>query len=272
MRSKKNKVLSRLGIFLILISIVSFLVFYLIVMLSSKNYRYIDPEQMELIQTEEIPAGSPTAVIETTMGEIRAVLYPEEAPETVENFISLAESGYYDNTYVFEQKADVYFAAGSPLQSGALDDAKETNEMVPQELHQNLWPFRGALCAMNTRTEGNFFQKIMNDTRTYSGSRFLFVNSVEFTEEYIQEFREASSSEELADAFIQMGGVPNFSQQMTIFGQAYAGLDVIDAICSAPVQEETNMNGYTAPVEECRILSVTISEYGEEDAAMNELP
>ncbi len=270
--NKRKKVLSRLGIMLILMSVVSFLVFYLIVMLSNKNYTYINPDEMTLVQTQDIGEGAPTAIISTTYGEIRAVLYPELAPETVENFTSLAKEGYYDNTFVFEQKEQIYFAAGSPVDTGALDDAKETNEHIPQELHQNLWPFRGALCAMTTSTEGGFFDRLMSSTESFTGSRFLFVNSVDFTEAFIEELRAASTSEVLADAFIEMGGVPNFSQQLAIFGQAYAGLDVIEEICTAEAALETNMNGYTAPIKECRILSVTISEYGAEDAEMNELP
>ncbi len=270
--NKKKKILSRLGIFLILMSIISFLVFYLIVMLSSKNYKYINPDEMELVQMQEIPEGSPTAIIETSLGEIRAVLYPEYAPETVAQFISLAESGFYDNTYVFEQKHEVYFAAGSHMESGALDDTKESNEHIPREVHQNLWPFKGALCAMTTSVEGGFFARLTGGTEYFTGSRFLVVNSVDFTEEFITELREASSSEELAEAFIAMGGVPNFSQQLTIFGQAYAGLDLVEQIACAPVELETNMNGYTTPIEECRILSVTISEYGAVDAELNELP
>ena len=99
-----NKTLSRLGIFLMFASLISFIVFYAIVMISHQGYKMIDPDTLELVQTEEIQEGSPTAIITTTMGEIRAVLYPEYAPQTVAQFISLAESGYYDNTYVFEVK------------------------------------------------------------------------------------------------------------------------------------------------------------------------
>lgn len=270
--NRRKKFLSRLGIMLILMSIISFIVFYLIVMLSNKQYTYINPDEMVLVQTQEIEEGAPTAIINTTYGEIRAVLYPEYAPKTVENFISLAKSGYYDDTYVFEQKQDVYFAAGSPMATGALDDAKETDEHILRETHQNLWPFRGALCAMTTSIEGGFFNRLMGSTKSYSGSRFLFVNSVDFNEAFVTELREASANEALADAFVKMGGVPNFSQQIAIFGQAYAGLDVIETIATVEVNLETNMNGYTPPVDECKILSVTISEYGAEDAEMNELP
>ena len=90
----------------------------------------------------------------------------------------------------------------------------------------------------------------------------MILGSVDFTdEEFVQQFREASGSEALANAYIERGGVPNFAQQMTVFAQTYEGFDVIEAILSAQVQTETNAAGYTPPAEECRILSVTIGEY-----------
>ncbi len=256
----KRRNLSRLGIFLLLASLISFIIFYIIVMFSNQGYTYVDVETMELVQTQEIEEGAPIAVIETSYGEIRAVLYPEYAPQTVEQFVSLAESGYYDNTYVFEQKEDVYFAAGTPQPDGSLGEG--TNEHVPLEVHQNLWPFKGALCVLNTSVEGGFFDRLFKNTETFTGSRFMVLGSVDFTdEEFVTQFREASGSEELADAFVERGGVPNFAQQMTVFGQTYEGIDVVEQICAAAVQAETSAAGYTPPVEECIIYSVTIGEY-----------
>ncbi len=258
----KKRTLSRLGIFLLLASLISFIIFYIIVMFSNQGYTYVDVETMELVQTQEIEEGAPIAVIETSYGEIRAVLYPEYAPQTVEQFISLAESGYYNDTYVFEQKEDVYFAAGTPNADGSLGEENRTNEHVPLEVHQNLWPFKGALCVLNTSVEGGFFDRLFKNTETFTGSRFMVLGSVDFTdEEFVTQFREASGSEELADAFIERGGVPNFAQQMTVFGQTYEGLEVVEAICAAAVQAETNAAGYTPPAEECKIISVTIGEY-----------
>lgn len=270
---KKNKVLSMLGIFLLVSSIISFIVFYLIVMTSQKGYHFVDPDTLKLIQTEEIAEGAPTAIIETTRGEFRCVLYPDYAPQTVAQFIELAEDGYYNDTYVFEAKNDVYFAAGSAGSDGSLPDSLDAaREKVPQELHQDLWPFKGALCSLNTTVEGGFFKRLFKDTETFTGTRFMVLGSVDFSdEEFMQQFREASGSERLADAFIQYGGVPNFSQQVTVFGQTYAGLDVVEAICSAELFESPSSAGYTPPKEDIRILSVTISAYGEEDKALNEL-
>lgn len=260
---KKNKVLSILGIFLMVSAVLSFIVFYFTVMASQQGYHYIDPDTLRLVQTEEIPDGAPIAVVDTSLGEFRAVLYPEYAPQTVAQFTELAEQGFYDNTYVFELKSGIYFSAGSVDNDGNLSaDLPEAREKVPQELHQDLWPFRGALCALDTGSDGGVFKRLFRSETRFSGTRFLVVDSVNFSdEEFLTQFREASGSEVLADAFETLGGVPNFSQQMTIFGQTYEGLDVIDAICAAQVYDTPSAAGYTPPKEDILIRSVRIGTY-----------
>jgi peptidyl-prolyl cis-trans isomerase B (cyclophilin B) len=260
---KKNKVLSVLGIFLLVSAVMSFIVFYFTVMASQQGYHYIDPDTLEFVQAEDIPDGAPIAIVDTSLGEFRAVLYPEYAPQTVAQFTELANSGYYDNTYVFEIKNGIYCAAGSADNDGNLPETlPEERERVPQELHQNLWPFKGALCAMDTGSDGGVFKRLFKSETRFSGTRFLVVDSMDFSdEEFLQQFREASASEELADLFVERGGVPNFSQQMTIFGQTYEGLDVVEAICNAEVYDSASSTGYTPPKEDILIRSVTISTY-----------
>ena len=270
---KKSKKLSTLGFFLIGMSVVSFVVFYITTMFSNKGYTYIDPASVELVQMEEIPEGAPTAIITTSLGEIRAVLYPDYAPVTTAQFIRLANEGYYDNTCIFDTRANGYFAAGSKDSTSSLpDNARSEQEKNPLELHQNLWSFRGALCAMNTSVDTSFTKRLYHNETYYSGSRFMILDSIDFSDaDTVQQFREASASEDIADAFLTYGGVPNLSQQVTIFGQTYAGFDVITAICNVQAQAETNGAGFTPPTEEIRILSVRIGEYGSADAAVNEL-
>lgn len=46
----------------------------------------------------ETPAAQKTyAIIETSLGDIELELFPEDAPKTAENFIKLAEQGFYNN-------------------------------------------------------------------------------------------------------------------------------------------------------------------------------
>ena len=77
------------------------------------------------------------------------------------------------------------------------------------------------------------------------------------------DIREVSESKELAEAFIKNGGIPNFSQQMTVIGQTYQGMDVIEKLSAL---ETENKGPYKIPKDDIMIISVTIDEYGAENA------
>ena len=53
-------------------------------------------------------------VISTSFGDISLELDKEKAPDTVENFINLVESGYYDET-IFHRVIDGFMVQGLSL-------------------------------------------------------------------------------------------------------------------------------------------------------------
>jgi peptidyl-prolyl cis-trans isomerase B (cyclophilin B) len=237
--------------------------------LSSQDSVYIDTENLELVQTEPPEDGDPIAIIKTSLGDIKAVLYPEYAPNAVENFTELAQSGYYDNTYVFQSEPGVYFGAGSPNKNGELgDDYNEENETVVQELNQNLWPFRGALCSIKTGVDGGFFKQVFGNANTLNGSRFAVLNSIEITDDIQEELIE--SNEAIAQVFIDQGGVPNLSQQITIFGQTYEGFDVIDALTSLEVDVDSEDSDIKVPKDDIMIETIEIGTYSSEESSSEE--
>lgn len=261
---ERKSLLKKLIVFMLIMSFIALAFMFLNTYLSERNKTYIDVDNMKLIQLDEPKDGDTVAVIDTSLGEVRAVLYPDEAPQAVKNFTELAESGYYDNTYVFHSEEGVYAAAGAKLKDGTMPDGYDTQrELVERELSQNLWPFKGALIVLNTTAEGGFFDKLLGDVTYYNGSRFALLNSIEFTDEIISGLRESSESRILADAFIENGGVPNFSQQMTVIGQTYQGFDVIEKLSSLETESSGN-DTYKIPKEDVMIKSVTIEKYSDE--------
>lgn len=229
----------------------------------NNTYITIDPDTMHLVQLESPKNGDPIAIVDTTLGEFRFVLYPEQSPNAVKNFMELAESGYYDNTYVFNSDSGVYSAAGSKLKNGEMPEGYDKNrELVVRELHQDLWPFKGAVCSLNTTVDRTFSEKVFGGGTYFNGSRFAVLNTIEFNEDTKQQLMDASSSKELGQAFIDMGGIPNFSQQLTVIGQTYEGLDVVEKLS----QLETESNGaYMIPKDDIMINSVIISEYSDKN-------
>lgn len=222
----------------------------------------IDPDTMELVQLEPPENGDTVAIVDTSLGEFRFVLYPEYSPAAVKNFIDHAESGFYDGTYVFNSESGVYSYAGSKSRSGDMtEENDDQSERIVRELHQNLWPFRGAVCSIPTYSERTFKEKLLGGGTYYNGTRFAVLNTIELDEDTKQELLDNSASEELGQAFVKQGGIPNLSQQMTIIGQTYEGFDVVEKLASL---ESENNGYYKIPKEDVMINSVTIAEYGDD--------
>ena len=219
----------------------------------------VDPDTMKLVQLETPNEGDPIAIVDTTVGEFKFVLYPQYSPNAVKNFTELAESGYYDNTYVFNSESGVYSAMGCPQKNGEMPQGyDQSRELVERELNQNLWPFKGAVISLNTTVDRSGLEWLTGGGTYFNGSRFAVLNTIEFDDEMKNEMLENSISRELAQAFIDLGGIPNFSQQMTVIGQTYEGTEVIEKLS----QLETEENGiYKIPKEDIMINSVKISKY-----------
>ena len=59
------------------------------------------------------------AVLKTSMGDIELAFFPEDAPKAVENFIRLAESGYYNGVTFHRVVKDFVIQGGDPTGTGA---------------------------------------------------------------------------------------------------------------------------------------------------------
>ena len=212
----------------------------------------LDPDDVDLIQYRLPEDSAPVVVFETDEGEFAAVLYPDEAPEFVKYFTGLVNDGYYDGTYVFAVQEVVYFMGGSKTPDGTDNEKTDKTQLEP-ELHKNLWPFKGSLISYGDKGGTVFNQRIM------AGSRILFVDSVEFTDEFKEELDSAGGNSELVEAFKTKGGIPNFSQQYTIFGQVYDGLNIYDEICRTEVANEENLR----PAKDIIITKAYMTTYGE---------
>jgi len=61
---------------------------------------------------------NPIAEIETTLGTIKIELFAKEAPDTVANFIKLAEKGYYDGVIFHRVIPGFMIQGGDPTGTG----------------------------------------------------------------------------------------------------------------------------------------------------------
>ncbi|WP_183733688.1 peptidylprolyl isomerase [Desulfurispira natronophila] len=64
-------------------------------------------------------AGNPVAHIVTSMGEIYAELYPQAAPQTVQNFIELSRTGFYEGLEFHQVVVGSMIRGGDPTGTGS---------------------------------------------------------------------------------------------------------------------------------------------------------
>ncbi len=176
-------------------------------------------ETAEMNQNDIIPE-EPVFDMVTTLGTIRIKLY-SDTPKHRDNFVKLANSGFYNGLLFHRVIKDFMIQGGDPLTKDAANAAKYGTggpgyqieaEILPNHHHK-----KGALAAAR---KGD----IANPMKESSGSQFYIVQSEE--------------------------GCRHLDGEYTIFGETLQGFDVIDKIANL----RTDARGLTeAPV---RILSL----------------
>ena len=97
-----------------------------------------------ILQAQMPAEGDEIAVITTSAGVVKMMFYPEEAPKAVENFKTLAKSGYYDGL-LFHRVIDNFMVqTGDPEGTGRGGKAAEAN-LSPMKFPRNCITIEGQL-------------------------------------------------------------------------------------------------------------------------------
>ena len=140
----------------------------------------------EPAKTEEAPAAepNPVVVIKTSMGDIEVELWPKAAPETVKNFIGLAEgtkefkdpaSGemvkrpYYDGLIFHRVIKDFMIQGGCPLGTGSGDPGYKFKDEINAKglgldkvkVLENGRPTQQSAMAVGIRDQRSFQQRVL---------------------------------------------------------------------------------------------------------------
>lgn len=221
-----------------------------------ENYDF-EAMNVDFVQLQQPSEGDKIAIIDTDYGEIRVVLYESSCPNTVARFIANAESGVYDNQPVYGVMSDCYFLTGGhENERGIYTGRSSDSELIDNEYSVDLWPFRGALMSFSEKTNK-------------SDDRWFICNTDKdnLTIEAINELKDSVAKREseteraklitLFDKFYEVGGVFGLAGSVTVFGQTYEGLDVVEKLCNIPAESNNRTS------VDVMIKSVTISTYTE---------
>lgn len=160
-------------------------------------------------------ARGPQVTIETSMGTIQLQLFPEQAPKTVENFVTHAQAGYYDGLTFHRVIPNFMIQGGDPTGTG-MGGESIWGQPFEDEFSQELYNLRGAVSMANAGPNTN-------------GSQFFIVQDKDMTEQMQGQMKDAGFPDEIVDAY-KNGGTPWLDFRHTVFGQVISGMDVVDAI------------------------------------------
>ncbi|MCH8741754.1 peptidylprolyl isomerase [Patescibacteria group bacterium] len=139
------------------------------------------------------PKADMIAIMQTNFGEIKLELFTSAAPETVENFIKLAESGFYDGTKFHRVIKGFMIQGGDPFsKDNSLKDKWGTGGpgyTFSDEIHSNNHNVKGTIAMANAGPNTN-------------GSQF-FINTVDNN---------------------------HLDAKHTVFGKVIEGIDVVESI------------------------------------------
>lgn len=180
------------------------------------------------------------AKMKTNKGTMTFHLFPEQAPKTVENFITHAKNGYYDGIIFHRIIKDFMIQGGDPTGTG-MGGESIWGEEFEDEFTPTLYNFNGALSMANAGPNTN-------------GSQFFIVTASHVPDNMIDQMHGAGYSEEVIETYKENGGTPWLDQRHTVFGQLIEGMDVVATI------ESAQTNHADKPVEDIVIEGIEITE------------
>ena len=213
-------------------------------------------------QSRNYKARNPIATMEIeNYGTIKIELYPDEAPNTVTNFIKLANNGFYDGLTFHRTMPDFMIQGGDPNGDGSgspklkdLDESKENKtysikgEFIANKVNNKLKLEKGVL-AMARSDYSSISNSLATEGYNSGGGQF----------------------------FITTQDKTSLDGLYAGFGKVIEGLDVVDKIANievyyrsselgegeeAPKDEDGNSIASDTPKEKPVITSIRVETFG----------
>ncbi len=193
---------------------------------------------VDLKQFRQPASDALVAEFATSAGSFAAVLYPDAAPQAVQNFVTLARAGSYDGLDFHRVIKDFI------VQSGDTDGAGGTSiwgSPFAAETSDLLHHYTGAL-AMAGADENH--------------SQFFVVNCTPDSVPTVlcEQMRQLGWDEKIIAAYSAVGGAPYLDGSYTVFGQVIWGMDTVRAIGATAGEKD-------APTDPVQLQQVSITSF-----------
>ena len=231
-------------------------------------------------QTEKPAEGETVAIMHTSMGDIAIRFFPEAAPKAVENFLTHAKNGYY-NGLTFHRVIDDFMIQGGDPKGTGTGGESIWGKSFEDEFDKKLMNLRGSLSMANSGVNTNGSQFFINQAKPDGKTAAELKKTYDYDtiiQSYCTQYGMTAAA--LEAALKQQGGISPDSRLVpdevwevyaqnggnihldgawresgghTVFGQVYAGMDVVDAIAGV----ETDSNGLPSEAVTIRTIEVT---------------
>lgn len=194
---------------------------------------------MEYPQLQLETQAGPHATLHTNYGDIEVVLFQQQAPKAVENFITHATSGYF-NGVIFHRVIPDFMIQGGDPQGTGFGGESIWKKPFADEFTQDLFNLKGALSMANAGPGTN-------------GSQFFIVQAGQLPDGFSEQLQQAGYPDEIVKAYDSMGGTPWLDQRHTVFGHVVSGLDHVDEIAHVATDSADK------PLKDVVITSISVA-------------
>ena len=215
-----------------------------IMLLAGVAYGYYKKATMEV--------KNPIATMEVeNFGTIKIELYPDIAPQTVSNFVTLANRGFYDGLTFHRIVKDFMIQGGDKEGTG---QGSSTIKDLKDDGEDTAYSIKGEFIANGVENNLKFEEGVVGMARS------------DYTQ-YSSSLKEESYNSGSSQFFIMTKSNTSLNGYYTAFGKVIEGMDIVHKIEEVEVKvadnsEETGNTEASSPVNPPKITSIKVDTYG----------
>ena len=221
-----------------------------------------DPEAERLARAKAIAdsiAALPRAQvqIQTTQGTMVVELY-NETPQHRDNFLKLVQTGFYDSLLLHRVQPNFMVQGGDPDSRGTVPPEQflgmgQLDYTIPAEFKDQFILRHGALCGYHNNAPD----------KASHGSQFMLIHGQPLRAYQVKalglENNRAYTAEQLA-TYEQYGGLPQYDNKYTVFGQIIEGNAVLDRLVAVPTHRSVDPSLPDRPLEDIHLIMTILQE------------
>jgi peptidyl-prolyl cis-trans isomerase B (cyclophilin B) len=211
-----------------------------------------DPVVEERDAIEALPR--PKVSISTQYGEIILELF-NETPKHRDNFLKLAQEGFYDSLLFHRVQPNFMIQGGDPDSRDSVPPEQylgmgNSENRIPAEISSKFIMRQGALCAFH-KGIGHYPDKSSN------GSQFMIIHGQPLKGYQVKELSlktRVDYTPEQIKLYEMYGGTPQYDNMYTVFGQVLEGMPVLEKIVQAKTHRSVEPTLPDRPIEDIRMV------------------